>query len=56
MSRQVDENGFPIVDDACMQCGTCKYHDNFSGACGNADSEHRADFTDNQDYCEGWSE
>ncbi|MDR0979489.1 MAG: hypothetical protein LBL91_06220 [Lachnospiraceae bacterium] len=29
------------------ECGNCKWHENFSGACGNGNSEHVADFTDN---------
>ena len=33
-------------------CKTCKWHDNFTGACFNGDSIYRADFTDNCFICE----
>lgn len=39
-------------DNAC--CGNCAYHDNFTGVCFNGDSEHRADFTENDYKCEVW--
>ena len=35
-------------------CGTCKWHDDFSWACFNGDSENCADFTDPEDSCECW--
>lgn len=35
-------------------CETCKWHDEFTWACFNGDSEKRADFTDNEDVCESW--
>ena len=35
-------------------CGTCKWHDDFSWACLNGDSENCADFTDPEDSCECW--
>ena len=35
-------------------CGNCEYHDEFTGACCNGDSEHCADFTSNEDRCQDW--
>ena len=39
-----------------MNCGTCKFHDSFSGACCNGLSPKVADFTDNEDFCDEWEE
>lgn len=39
-----------------MNCGSCKWHDEFSGACCNGDSDFRADFTLTEDKCEHWEE
>lgn len=36
-------------------CGTCKWHDDFSWACFNGDSENCADFTDPEDSCPFWA-
>lgn len=33
------------------KCGNCEYHDDFTGACFNSNSDHRADFTDNEFVC-----
>lgn len=33
-------------------CFTCKFYDNFTGACGNGLSEHRGGFTDATDSCD----
>lgn len=35
-------------------CGTCRRHDEWTGACTNALSPNRADFTDEEDACEAW--
>lgn len=35
-------------------CKNCKYHDEFTDACCNGDSEHCADFTSNEDSCQDW--
>ena len=35
-------------------CKNCEYHDEFTGACCNGDSEHCADFTSNEDSCQDW--
>lgn len=35
-------------------CETCNWHDDFSWACFNGDSENCADFTDPEDSCECW--
>lgn len=35
-------------------CGTCRRHDEWTGACTNALSPNRADFTDEEDTCEAW--
>ena len=51
-----DNQGLCEMFTAAVKCGTCKYHDNYSGACGNGESKYRGDFTDNRDYCEGGSE
>ena len=37
-----------------MKCKNCTYHDDFTGACCNGGSEHRADFTDDDDGCDKW--
>lgn len=37
-------------------CETCKYHDSFSWVCFNPDSEHRADFTMNEDVCNEYAD
>lgn len=37
-------------------CATCKWHDDFTGACCNGDSEYRADFTGPEHVCEEWEE
>lgn len=36
------------------RCGNCKWHDDFSGACFNGESEYRADFTTSAFSCEKW--
>lgn len=33
------------------KCKNCKYHDDFSWVCFNGESEHRGDFTDDDDSC-----
>ena len=38
------------------KCETCKYHDDFSWVCVNGLSENRADFTDENDWCDKWEE
>lgn len=42
--------------EICIEkCGNCKYHDSdFSWVCVCSDSEHCADFTDNDDFCDFW--
>ena len=35
-------------------CSNCTYHDEYTGACCNGDSEHCADFTSNKDSCQDW--
>lgn len=35
-------------------CGTCNWHEDFSGACCNGNSEYRGDFTSEDDSCECW--
>jgi hypothetical protein len=37
-------------------CRTCKYHDDFTWACFNGDSIHRADFTNDDFVCDAWEE
>lgn len=34
------------------KCGNCKWHEDYSGVCCCGDSQHRADFTDNEFVCE----
>lgn len=36
------------------KCKTCKWHDDFSWACCNGDSDECADFTDNDYVCSHW--
>lgn len=42
--------------EAHKQCNTCKWHDDFVGACCNGDSEYRADFTNMDFCCDKWEE
>lgn len=35
-------------------CGSCRWYDRYSGVCCNGDSEHRADFMDGEESCDGW--
>lgn len=35
-------------------CGTCNWHDEWTGACCNGDSDYRADFTDAESTCDCW--
>ena len=37
-----------------INCGTCRFHDSFGGACCNGLSPKVADFTDNDDFCNEW--
>lgn len=37
-------------------CKNCEWHDDFTWACCNGDSENCADFTDNDDWCEVYEE
>ena len=39
-----------------VQCSTCRWHEDFSGACGGGDSEYRADFTGSNFVCDKWEE
>lgn len=36
------------------QCKTCNYHDDWTWVCFNPESEKRANFTDNGDFCIEW--
>lgn len=38
----------------CVAEAAMEWHDNFSWACFNGNSEHRADFTDPEDSCPVW--
>lgn len=40
--------------DQDKTCFDCKWHDNFSWACCNGDSPHRADFTYPEQSCPQW--
>ena len=37
-----------------QNCGSCKWHDNWSGVCCHPESKHCADFTSNDDWCRKW--
>lgn len=37
-------------------CGSCRWHEYFTGACFNGDSPNCADFTDPEDSCECWEQ
>ena len=37
------------------RCETCAYHDDWTHACFNPDSDDRADFTDNEHICKCWT-
>ncbi len=36
------------------QCANCKWYEEFTGACCNGNSEHRADFVDSDKCCKEW--
>ena len=36
-------------------CETCAYHDDFSWVCFNPEAYDRADFTDNENTCDCWT-
>ena len=38
------------------RCSNCKWHEDFTGACCNGDSDYRADFTDSDFVCDKWEE
>lgn len=38
-----------------QKCETCAYHDDFSWVCFNPESKNRADFTDNENTCDRWT-
>ena len=42
--------------DSEKQCSSCKWHEDYSGACCNGDSEYRADFTNSDFVCDKWEE
>lgn len=46
-----DPQDGPEVD---MRCGTCRWHEDWTGACFNGDSPNCADFTNSDGYCEKW--
>ena len=37
-------------------CRTCRWYAEYEGVCCNGDSEHRADFVDEDYYCDEWEE
>lgn len=39
---------------AAERCGNCDWHEEFSGACCNGDSDFRADFTADEFRCDKW--
>lgn len=43
-----------MPEDEIECCETCKWHEDFSGACCNGESEARGDFTTGDDYCGCW--
>lgn len=50
--RHLKEN-FMAEENRC--CKTCAYHDDWTHACFNPDSDDRADFTDNEHMCKCWT-
>ncbi len=36
------------------KCNNCKWYAEFEGVCCNGDSEHVADFVDDESVCEVW--
>lgn len=59
VTRQMDfamKENYESIDKCIKEqiCEFCKWHDDFSWACFNGDSEKCADFTDNEDYCAEW--
>lgn len=47
--------GLPKVSPV-RTCKTCRWYAPFEGVCCNGDSEHRADFRLDYDWCEEWEE
>lgn len=37
-------------------CATCAWYEEYQGVCFNGDSPNCADFTESENYCEGWEE
>ena len=37
-------------------CLNCKWYAEYEGVCTNGESEYRADFTDDDNWCEGWEQ
>lgn len=44
------------LNESMKTCSTCRWHEDFSGACCNGDSDYRADFTDSGFACDKWEE
>ena len=48
-------NYCPMCGESVKEyCGTCQWHDEFSGVCCNADSEHCSDAMPSDSSCEYW--
>ena len=51
------KNGNNVVpEQETNLCRTCRWYAEYEGVCCNSDSEHRADFVDEDYYCEEWEE
>lgn len=37
-----------------LNCKSCKWYDDFTGACYSGESENRAEFMDGEDGCDEW--
>jgi hypothetical protein len=42
------------VEDDLKTCRHCRWHEEFTWACFNGDSEYCADFTNDEDSCPCW--
>ena len=47
------KENFMVEENKC--CETCAYHDDWTHVCFNPESKNRADFTDNENTCDCWT-
>lgn len=53
-SQFTEEQYQSLLSRPRKNCGSCRWHDDFSWVCCNGDSPYCADFTDDDDTCDQW--